>query len=172
MRAVMCGLLCVSMGVPLAAAPPKPAGPPKPPRPPGHVPEPRTDAIVAKLASRIREVRFEDKPLVEVLAWFEDQLGANVWVRWNQLEDVGVSRDTPISLHGRNIRLSQVLWMILREASSDAELAYGLVENILVISTASDIQNDLVTQVYDVRPLLAAMPAFGRPPQVRLGGDL
>lgn len=163
MRAVVCGCIVAVIGSLAVAAPPKPK---RPAAPPADV-----DRIVSKLAARVAEVRFDARPLDAVFAWVEKQLGANVWVRWKVLEEVGIRRDTPITLHARDVRLSYALWMILKEASSDVELRYGLIENILIISTTADLRSDVVTQVYDVRPLLAIHPTFGRPPKVRLGGD-
>ncbi len=164
MGAVVRGCIVALIGSSAVAAPPLKAERPAAPRA-------DVDWIVSRLSSRVAQVRFDARPLEEVFGWVEKQLGANVWVRWKVLEDVGIRRDTPITLHARDVRLSHALWMILKEASSEVELRYGLIENILVVSTATELRSEVVTQVYDVRPLLAIHPRFGRPPRVRLGGD-
>ena len=86
---------------------------------------------------------------------------ANVVVRWEKLEDIGVDRDKPITLKVRNLRLSQVLWMIMNEAGgSDVKLAYRATGNMLVLSTEEDLSSEMIVRVYDVSDLLANVPRF------------
>jgi hypothetical protein len=125
------------------------ANPPKPP------------SVQEMLDSPAPEVSLEEVPFEQVMEWLADYTDLNIWVRWQVLADSGVERDRPISLKGRNLRVSQVLWMILTEAGGPGvKLAYGTVENVLVVSTRNDLSEELIVRAYDVHDLLARVPHF------------
>lgn len=116
------------------------------------------------LSQRVPEISFVDVPLESVVAWVAESEGVNVVVRWQTLEDVGVERDTPITLRLRNVRLSQALLMVLAEAGGvDTRLAYRAEDGVLTISTADDINREQVVVVYDVRDLLVTLRNFAGP---------
>ncbi|MGE3180567.1 MAG: hypothetical protein AB7N71_02985 [Phycisphaerae bacterium] len=115
----------------------------------------------ALLNERIPEVSFEEASFERVMEWVGDFTGANVVVRWQTLEDSGIDRDRPISIRVRDLRLSQVLWMIMNEASgSDLKLAYRASGNLIVLSTEEDLGKEMVTLVYDISDLLVRVPRF------------
>ncbi|MCH7592177.1 MAG: hypothetical protein IH989_05305 [Planctomycetes bacterium] len=121
----------------------------------------RVPATLKLLHSRIPEVAFEEAPFEQVMEWVGEFTQANVVVRWEKLEDIGVDRDKPITLKVRNLRLSQVLWMIMNEAGgSDVKLAYRAAGNMLVMSTEEDLSGEMIVRVYDVSDLLANVPRF------------
>jgi hypothetical protein len=101
------------------------------------------------------------------MEWLAEYTGSNVWVRWQELEANGVERDKPISLKVHNLRLAQILWMILTEAGgSDVKLGYGVSENLLVVSTRDDLNAELIVKVYDVRDIVNRIPSFDRGPRI------
>jgi len=109
----------------------------------------------ALLAQRLPEISFEEAPLNEVLASMGEMLNTNVVARWSRLAEVGVEPDTPVTLRVRNLRVGQVLWLILSEAAgSDVRLAYRAEPDLILISTAEDFGRQMITRVYDVRHLL------------------
>lgn len=116
------------------------------------------------LNQRIPEVTFEEAPFDQVMEWVEQTMQINVQVRWQILEDAGVRRDKPISLRVRNVRFSQVLWMIMNEAGGpDLKLAYRASGNLLILSTVEDLGKEMITRVYDVSDLLVRVPRFVGP---------
>ncbi len=116
------------------------------------------------LNQRIQEVSFEEAPFDQVMEWVEQTMQINVSVRWQTLEDAGVRRDKPISVRVRNVRFSQVLWMIMNEAGgTDLKLAYRASGNLLILSTAEDLGKEMITRVYDVSDLLVRVPRFTGP---------
>lgn len=124
-------------------------------------------STVALLNQRIPEVSFSDQPLEKVMDWVQEYTGANVVVRWQTLEDSGVDRDKPISLRVRNLRFSQVLWMVMNEAGgADIKLAYRASGNLIVLSTAEDLGKELITKVYDISDLLTRAPRFANAAQL------
>ena len=123
---------------------------------------PRPDALHL-LNQQIPELTFQDLPLEQVVQWLGEFTQLNVSVRWQTLQEAGVERDKPITVHARNLRLSQVLWLIMNEAGgSEVKLAYRASGNLLVLSTAADLDQEMITKIYDVSDLLIHLPRASR----------
>jgi hypothetical protein len=121
------------------------------------------------LNERIPEVDFQDAELDQVMDWIASLTPMNVVVRWQILEDAGIERDKPITMQVRNLRLSQVLWMIIDEAGGpDLKLAYRASGDLLIISTAEDLGKEMVVRVYDVSDLLVRAERFYGAPHMDL----
>lgn len=107
------------------------------------------------LEVRLPEVSFVEAPLSDVFEMLGRMMNVNVLVRWERLELVGVDRDAPVTLHAKNLRVGQVLWVVLNHLDTDgARLAYRLDSELLLISTAEEFGEIMITKVYDVRDLL------------------
>ena len=118
---------------------------------------------VSILNQRVPEITFDELSLEQVMSWLADFTHMNVNVRWQTLADAGIDRDKPISIHARNLRLAQVLWLIMSEAAgSELKLAYRASGNLLVLSTADDLDQEMVTKIYDVADLLIRLPRATR----------
>jgi len=129
----------------------------------------RIPTTLKYLNERIPEVAFEQAALVDVMDWIASLTPMNVVVRWQILEDAGIEQDKPISMQVRNLRLSQVLWMMMDEAGGpDLNLAYRASGEILIISTAEDLGREMVIRVYDVSDLLVRAPRFYGAPHMDL----
>jgi hypothetical protein len=115
------------------------------------------------LDRRVPEIKFEKAPLDEVLRWVEQYTGALVYVRWAVLADAGIDRDTPVTIAARDRKLSQVLWVIMNEATgtSGVTLAYEASDELFLFSTHKDLSRSLVVKVYDVADITVDVPNFG-----------
>lgn len=134
----------------------------------GPRPERRV-STVDLLNARVPEITFQDAPFDQVMDWLASYTGMNVVVRWERLDAFGVERDRPITISVRNLRLSQVLWMIMNEAGrGEVKLAYRASGTLLVMSTAEDLGKEMLTRVYDVGDLLVRIPRFRNSPQIDL----
>lgn len=119
------------------------------------------------LNQKILEVSFTDMPLDQVVEWLQGMTNVNIVPRWQTLIDAGISREKPITLNAKNLRLSQILWLIMNEAGgSDIKLAYRASGNLLVLSTADDLGHEMLVRVYDVADLLVRFPKFRDSPQI------
>lgn len=125
----------------------------------------RMPTTLKYLNERIPQVAFQDAPLDQVMDWLGKQTPMQVQVRWQILEDAGIERDKAITMNVQDLRLSQILWMIMKEAGgSDLKLAYRASDRILTISTAEDLGHEMVVKVYDVSDLLHRVTdQFGAP---------
>ncbi len=132
----------------------------------------RVPETLKNLSERINEVSFQDAPLDQVMSWLSGLTPMNVVVRWQVLEDAGIERDKPITMQVHELRLSQVLWMILDEAGgTDITLAYRASGNLLIISTAEDLGKEMVVKVYDVSDLLVKAQDFYGAPHMDLSNQ-
>lgn len=124
---------------------------------------------LVQLNKKIPEVSFQELPLDQVIDWVQSYTGMNVVVRWQTLTDAGIEKDKPITVNVRNLRLSQVLWMIMQEAGgTDLKLAYRASGNLLILSTEEDLGKEMLTKVYEVSDLLIRPPYFDNAPQIDL----
>lgn len=123
----------------------------------------RTPTTLRILNQRVPEIELIEQPLDQVLEWLGELNNISIIVRWQMLEDMGIDRDKPISIKARNLRLSQVLWLVMNEAGgSDVKLAYRATGPLLVLSTEEDLSKEMVTKVYDVADLLIRIPNASR----------
>jgi hypothetical protein len=117
--------------------------------------EPKRRSAPALLKSRIALIEFEEAPLNQVLTELGRTLDTNVVVRWSRLTEAGVQRDTPITVRVRNLRVEQVLWLIMNEAGAGSvKLAYRADDDVLLISTADDLGPEMILRVYPVHDLI------------------
>lgn len=119
-------------------------------------PAPGPRAINEALATPLPLVEFHETPFSEALNTLSQQLGTTIVARWQVLRDVGIDGATPISLNLRNLSLDQVLWILLNQLhTSDTPLAYVASRDFIVVSTAADLGQQMITRVYDVSELIA-----------------
>ena len=136
---------------------------------PGSGARSRVPSTLKYLNERIDEVAFEDAPLDQVMDWMGTLTPMQINVRWQVLEDAGIERDKPITMHFQGLRLSQVLWLIMKEAGgTDLPLAYRASGRVLTISTEEDLGREMVIRVYDVSDLLVRAQRFTSAPQLDL----
>lgn len=117
-----------------------------------------------QLESRIGEISLSEVPFEQVMEYIADTAKMNVVVRWEAVTAAGVSRDKPITLKVKNIKLSQVLWMVMNEAGgNDVKLAYRASGNLLILSTADDLGKEMIVKVYDVADIIQRVQNFSGP---------
>jgi hypothetical protein len=112
------------------------------------------DAEVNDILNQRMDIDYEDMPLKDVATALTDRTGVTFYLNAMKLNEASVSPEAPITSHFRRIRLST--WLEL--ALGQHELTYVIRDDIVVITTPEDAENELATRVYDCRDLLA-MPA-------------
>jgi len=124
----------------------------------------RVPATLQLLNKPVPEVSFDAVPLQQVLDWLEEFTGATVDVQWEILRDAGVNPDDLISVKVKNMRVRDVLWLILKDAAGpDLRLAYRARGNQITISTEEDLSKAMVIRIYDIRALLIGVARFEAP---------
>jgi len=134
------------------------------PAPPAPVARKKTRSAVASLELRVPEIRYDDLPLEQVLDHLAGLANVNLTVRWQKLAEYGIKRDSPITINVRNLRLRQVLWLVMNHPPlSETKLAYRADNDMILLSTADDLGQEMIVKVYDVAELLQtrlARPTF------------
>lgn len=115
------------------------------------VPEAR--GLEAKLALRMT-ADFDDTPLKDVLTFLAEQADVQMFINRRALEDEGLTADTPVSMHLRDVRLDLLLDLLLEQAGAGG-LTYVERDNILVVSTVANLDGAGEVRVYNCQDLLA-----------------
>jgi hypothetical protein len=116
----------------------------------------------AALRRHIPEVRFDRAPLEQAIDTLAVLAYADVVAEWSAFEAAGVKRDTPVSLHLRDVTLAEALRALLD--AHGAERIHFRIDGgcvILGLPSGGDCV-ELTTRVYDLRDWLAAV--LGPPP--------
>jgi hypothetical protein len=91
----------------------------------------------------------------EAIDAMRDSTHANIFVNWRALEEVGITRDTPILLGVNYLPLHTTLDLLLMVAANgERKLGYSVVDDAIQVSTVGELAKGLYTRVYDVRDLL------------------
>ncbi len=129
-------------------------------------------ALQEKLDEKI-PVNFEDQTFEDVMDQLAQSQGVNITVIWNDLEQVGIRRDDPITLRlPSEVTFRKALNLILDQVGgSDAEVAYVVGEGVIRVATKTLLDRDVFTEVYDVNDLLMVVPDYTEP-NFGFGGGL
>ena len=119
-----------------------------------------------KLAEVVPELNFQNETLESVISGLRAFNELNIQVNWNALEFAGIDRDTEITLQLKGITLEKALRVILDDAQAlvGIPLSYMVDQGVLTVSTDDDLQQQLVTRLYDVHDLLQTRPDYYEPP--------
>jgi hypothetical protein len=115
------------------------------------------------------EVKLENIPLNETIDFVRDISGANIHVNWRALEEVNVTRETPVSLRLQQVPLRKLLRIILDGASPDGLLTFYTEDGVIEVTTKALADKKMITKVYTVEDLLMEIPNFDDPPDFQLG---
>jgi hypothetical protein len=109
-----------------------------------------------KLKQRI-DVDVVEMPLKDVCQMLSERTGIQIFLQLKKLEEASVSADTPITKTFKQVRLSTVLELMLK----DLELTYVEKDGLLLITTPEDAEATMEIRVYDCRDILAMAAPVG-----------
>ncbi len=130
--------------------------------------------VLATLDSRKIPVKFQDNSLADVLQFIQTVTNVNMDVDWDQLQDIGVEKETKLTLELREVTARTVLDRILQKASKDefSRASWAVQDGVVVISSEAALRKKTFIVIYDVRDLLFQIPDFGQVPQLDLNSVL
>ncbi|HEX8343064.1 MAG TPA: hypothetical protein VF624_19330 [Tepidisphaeraceae bacterium] len=123
---------------------------------------PLARGAVPMLNKTLPEVRFQDVAFSDALEFLRDTTQMNLVIDWAALEQVGVGKDTPVSLRLRNAKVQKVMTLLL-EAAGPGLLAIDVDDNIVNVTTRIKADDKVITVVYPVADLLLEIPDFKGP---------
>jgi len=103
---------------------------------------PRNRKATQRLNEVIRELNFEDIELGDIIQFMRDVSGMSIYVDWDGLHAVGVSRNTPVMVRAVNVSLRTGLALILNSGLSAPEQAldWGVADGVIVIAPPEDVR--------------------------------
>ncbi len=105
---------------------------------------------------------FTEIPISEVIENFRKISGVNFYVNWKSLEEVGVEKNTPVTLDVTDVSIGQALDLVLDGLSGGTDkynhIYWVLNENVIHIATGKTLDTKKVTRVYDIADLLMIIP--------------
>ncbi|MFQ5490100.1 MAG: hypothetical protein ACE5GE_05195 [Phycisphaerae bacterium] len=129
-------------------------------------------ALNAKLDQAVA-VNYEEATFEEVVDDLSKKLDANLTVLWPDLENLGIDRDTEVSLQlTSQITFKKALEQVLEiVGGTDAELSYVVSDGLIKVASKSLLDRDVLVEVYDIRDLLMVIPDFTDAPEVDLSSQ-
>jgi RNA polymerase sigma factor (sigma-70 family) len=110
--------------------------------------QPRPEDKLAAIVS----VDFKDEPLEKALEHLRKQTGLNIVADWKELNDQGVTKDQPITLHLDKVRARTVL----RNLERSIGLSYYFEDGVMTVTTQEVADNKMLRRVYPVADLVGS----------------
>ncbi len=119
-------------------------------------------AVLSALEDKRIPVDFSDNNLEDVLTFIASVGNIEMDIDWPSLEDVGVSRESPVSLRLTSVPLDTVLDRVLEKASTpDFPAGWAVTDGVLTIASDEVLRRNTVLEIYDIRDLLIEIPDYG-----------
>jgi hypothetical protein len=112
-------------------------------------PEENVARIEAALAGPT-ELCFVEAPLTDVIDYLKELHKIEIQIDNKTLEEAGVGTDVPVTVNLKGISLRSALNLMLKKLN----LTWLIANEVLMITTVEDAENQLQTKVYDVADLV------------------
>ena len=103
------------------------------------------------------EVEFVETPLSDVVDFLKDKHDVEIQLNKRALDDEGVATDAPVTMNLHGISLRSALRLMLDPLG----LTYIVKNEVLLITTKTEAETDLVTKVYPVADLVIPIETSG-----------
>ncbi|MFM9956927.1 MAG: hypothetical protein ACKVZJ_02535 [Phycisphaerales bacterium] len=130
--------------------------------------------VMATLDTRKIPVKFQDNSLADVLSFIATVTNVNMDVDWDQLTEIGVEKDTKVTLELREVTARTVLDRVLQKASKDefSRASWAVQDGVVIVSSQAALQKNKFIVIYDVRDLLFQIPNYNVVPDLDLNSVL
>jgi type II secretory pathway component GspD/PulD (secretin) len=134
---------------------------------------PANRAVWQKLQETSFPVDFNNNTFEQVKTFIEQVTGLSLYVDWKALNNVGIDRDTEVTLKLQNVNAATALQRILEQlGEGDQRPAYDVQEGILTVTSDEAMRKRTIILVYDIRDLLFQVPMFDNGPALDLNNAL
>jgi len=127
---------------------------------PAATTQPAGEACEKALETVLPQLHFDEMELASVVEYFRVETNANILVNWVALENVGVDRDTPVTIQLDDVTFRRALKAVLSTVGGVVPLGFAVIDDAIWISTEDDLATRTFTKVHDVRDVFD-----GDPPQ-------
>lgn len=126
--------------------------------------------VLATLEATRIPATFQDNALEDVLSFIATVVNVNLDVDWEALRDIGIERDSEVTLELREVPARVVLDRVLSKVSPDSfsRAGWAITDGILVVSSDDQLRENTFIVIYDIRDLLYEVPDFSNVPTLDL----
>lgn len=126
--------------------------------------------VLATLETRRIPASFQDNALENVLQFIATVTNQNFDVDWESLNEVGIEKDTQVSLELREVPARVVLDRVLQKVSLDDfnKASWAVQDGIVVVASDDDLRRNTFIVIYDVRDLLFDVNNYTQVPELDL----
>ena len=126
--------------------------------------------VLATLETRRIPASFKDNALENVLQFIATVTNLNFDVDWESLNEVGIEKDTQVSLELREVPARVVLDRVLQKISLDDfnRASWAAQDGIVVVASDDDLRRNTFIVIYDVRDLLFDVNNYTQVPELDL----
>ncbi len=131
--------------------------------------------VHAELDTKRIPASFTDNTLEDVMEFFAQITNLSLDIDWDSLEDIGVDRDTLVTLNlPEPMPAGVVLDRLLAKVSPDtfSRANWAVNDGILVVASDEALRQNTFVVIYDVRDLLFQIPSFRDYPRLDLDSVL
>ena len=111
------------------------------------------DVRDARLDARVTDLRLDGATLFEALAALQEQTGANIVVRWDELHEEDHA-DARVRLMLRDVPLATALAEVLKQVPATSQLTWTVSDGIIYVTDDAYLRHRATTRFYGVRDLL------------------
>lgn len=131
---------------------------------------PENRRVLAKMESTRVPAQFTDNTLEDVLSFIETVTALNIDVDWQSLEEIGIDRDTLITMNLSDMPVNVLLDRILAKASPDAfsRADWAINDGILLVASDQDLRQHTTLVIYNITDLLLEIPDYDNVPEIDL----
>jgi hypothetical protein len=122
------------------------------------------EVLIEQALATPTQMEFTDQPLTDVLDYLADyhsqKVGHPFQIKLDNkaLTDAGIAKDTPVTTNLKGISLRSALNLMLR----DLNLTWTIKDEVLLITTPEEAENNLTTKVLDVADLVVCRDSKGK----------
>ena len=131
---------------------------------------PEDRRVLATMQSRRIPVNFNETPLANVLDFIKAVTLLNVDTDWQSLEEVGINRETPVTLNLTNVTVETALSRVIERVSPDqfSGAAWSITDGVLTVASRDVINRNKALVIYDIRDLIVEVPDYINAPDFDL----
>lgn len=130
--------------------------------------------VLAALEQKKIPASFSSAPLEDVLEFIGAVGNLNVDVDWDALSNIGIERDTEVTLNLRPVPMRVVLDRVLEKISPDefSRAGWAVTDGVLVVASDEALRRNTFIRIYDIQDLIFDIPNYTEVPELDLDAVL
>jgi type II secretory pathway component GspD/PulD (secretin) len=135
---------------------------------------PEDRRVLAEIDNKRIPIDFNDNTLADVISFFQTVTQLDIDVDWDSLQEIGVERESLVTLKLTNVPVRVALERVLEKVSRDqfSRASWAVNHGVLVIAAKEQLDRQTTLVIYNITDLLLKIPNFYDAPQIDLQGVL